>query len=40
MDLHEEDDIVEQMIPTTFHEETEYLIDDNLNILKLHYTKF
>jgi hypothetical protein len=38
--LHEDDVIAEHMIPITFHEETEFLSDDNLNILKRHYMKF
>jgi hypothetical protein len=28
------------MIPTTFHEETEFLSDSNLNTLKRHYMTF
>jgi hypothetical protein len=28
------------MIPTTFHEETEFLSDNNLNSLKRHYMTF
>jgi hypothetical protein len=32
--LHEHDVIAEHMIPTTFHEETEFLSDSNLNSLK------
>jgi hypothetical protein len=35
--LHEDDIIAEHMIPTTFHEETEFLNDSNLNSLKRHY---
>jgi hypothetical protein len=35
--LHEDDVIAEHMIPTTFHEETEFLIDSNTNSLKRHY---
>jgi hypothetical protein len=38
--LHEHDVIAEHMIPTTFNEETEFLSDSNLNILKHHYMKF
>jgi hypothetical protein len=38
--LHEDDVIAEHMIPTTFHEETEFLSDSNLNSLKLHYMTF
>jgi hypothetical protein len=34
--LHEHDVIAEHMIPTTFHEETEFLSDSNLNSLKRH----
>jgi hypothetical protein len=35
--LHENDDIAEHMIPTSFNEETEFLSDSNLNSLKRHY---
>jgi hypothetical protein len=38
--LDEDDDIVEHMIPTKFHEETEFLSDSNLNSLKRHYMTF
>jgi hypothetical protein len=38
--LHEDDGIAEHMIPTTFNEETELLIDSNLNSLKRHYMTF
>jgi hypothetical protein len=38
--LHEDDVIAEHMIPTTFHEETEFLSDSNLNSLKRHYMTF
>jgi hypothetical protein len=38
--LHEDDDIAEHMIPTTFHEEIESLSDSNLNSLKRHYMTF
>jgi hypothetical protein len=38
--LHEDDDIAEHMIPTTFNEETEFLSDSNLNSLKLQYMSF
>jgi hypothetical protein len=38
--LHEDDVIEEPMIPTTFHEETEFLIDSNTNSLKRHYMTF
>jgi hypothetical protein len=38
--LHEDDDIAEHMIPTTFNEEVELLSDNNLNILKRHYMTF
>jgi hypothetical protein len=38
--LHEDDDIAEHMIPTTFNEETEFLSDSNLNSLKRHYMTF
>jgi hypothetical protein len=38
--LHEDDDIAEHMIPTTFHEETKSLSDINLNSLKRHYMTF
>jgi hypothetical protein len=34
--LHEDDVIAEDMIPTTFNEETEFLSDSNLNSLKHH----
>jgi hypothetical protein len=35
--LKEDDDIAEQQIPTAFNEETDFLSEDNMNILKLHY---
>jgi hypothetical protein len=35
--LHEDDEIAEYMIPTTFNEETEFLSDNNTNSLKHHY---
>jgi hypothetical protein len=38
--LHEGDFIAEHMIPTTFHDETDFLSDNNLNSLKSHYMKF
>jgi hypothetical protein len=38
--LHEDDVIAEHMIPTTFHEETEFLSDNNTNSLKSHYMTF
>jgi hypothetical protein len=38
--LHEDDVIAEHMIPTTFHEEIEFLSDNNLNSLKRHYMTF
>jgi hypothetical protein len=38
--LHEDDDIAEHMIPTTFNEDTEFLSDSNWNILKHHYMTF
>jgi hypothetical protein len=38
--LHEDDDIAEHMIPTTFNEETEFSSDNNLNSLKRHYMTF
>jgi hypothetical protein len=38
--LHEDDVIAEHMIPTTFHEETEFLSDNNTNILRRHYMTF
>jgi hypothetical protein len=38
--LHEDHVIAEYMIPTTFHEETEFLSDTNLNSLKHHYMTF
>jgi hypothetical protein len=38
--LHEDDVIAEHMIPTTFNEETEFLSDINLNILRRHYMSF
>jgi dynactin complex subunit len=38
--LREDDGIAEHMIPTTFHEETEFLSDSNLNNLKRHYMTF
>jgi hypothetical protein len=38
--LHEDDVIVEHMIPIKFNEETEFLSDSNLNSLKRHYMKF
>jgi hypothetical protein len=36
--LNEDDVIAEHMIPTTLNEETEFLSDSNLNILKRHNT--
>jgi hypothetical protein len=38
--LHADDIIAEHMILTTFHEETEFLSDSNLNSLKRHYMTF
>jgi hypothetical protein len=38
--LHEDDVIAEQMILTTFHEETEFLSGSNLISLKRHYMTF
>jgi hypothetical protein len=38
--LHEDDGIAEHMIPTTFNEETEFLIDSNLNSLNRDYMTF
>jgi hypothetical protein len=38
--LYEDNVIAEHMIPTTFHEETEFLSDKNLNSLKHHYMTF
>jgi hypothetical protein len=38
--LHEDDVIAEDMIPTTFNDETEFLSDSNLNDLKRHYMTF
>jgi hypothetical protein len=38
--LHEKYVIEEHMIPTTFHEATEFLNDSNLNSLKHHYMTF
>jgi hypothetical protein len=38
--LHEDDDIADHMIPTTFNEETEFLSDSNTNSLKRHYMIF
>jgi hypothetical protein len=38
--LNEDDVIAEHMIPTTFHEETEFLSDSNTNSLKRHYLTF
>jgi hypothetical protein len=38
--LHEDDVIAEHMILTTFNEETEFLIDSNLNGLQRHYMTF
>jgi hypothetical protein len=38
--LNEDDVIAEHMIPTTFHEETEFLSDSNTNSLKRHYMTF
>jgi hypothetical protein len=38
--LHEDDVIAEHMIPTTFHEETEFLSDSKLNSLNCHYMTF
>jgi hypothetical protein len=34
--LHEDDVNAKHMIPTTFHEEREFLSDSNLNSLKRH----
>jgi hypothetical protein len=38
--LNEDDVIAENLIPTTFNEETEFLSDSNLNSLKRHYMTF
>jgi hypothetical protein len=38
--LHKDDVIAKHMIPTTFNEETELLVNSNLNILKRHYMTF
>jgi hypothetical protein len=38
--LDEDDVIAEHMIPTAFHEETEFLSDSKLNSLKRHYMTF
>jgi hypothetical protein len=38
--LNEDDVITEHMIPTTFNEETETLLDSNSNSLKSHYMTF
>jgi hypothetical protein len=38
--LHEDDVISENMIPTTFNEETEFLSDSNTNSLKRHYMTY
>jgi hypothetical protein len=38
--LHEDDVIVQQIIPTTFNEEKEFLSDSNTNSLKRHYMIF
>jgi hypothetical protein len=38
--FNEDDVIAEHMIPTTFHEETEFLSDNNTNSLKSHYMTF
>jgi hypothetical protein len=38
--LHEDDVFAEHMIPNTFIQETEFLSDNNLNSLKLHYMTF
>jgi hypothetical protein len=38
--LHVDDVIAEHEIPTTFNEETEFLIDSNTNSLKRHYMTF
>jgi hypothetical protein len=38
--LHEDDVIAKHMIPTTFHEETDFLSDSNTNSLKRHYMTF
>jgi hypothetical protein len=38
--LNEDDVIAEHMIPTRFHEETEFLSDSNTNSLKRHYMTF
>jgi hypothetical protein len=38
--LHVDDIIAEHIIPTTFHGETKFLSDSNLNSLKSHYMTF
>jgi hypothetical protein len=38
--LHEDDVITEHMIPTAFHEETEFLSDSNTNSLRRHFMTF
>jgi hypothetical protein len=38
--LYDDDVISEHMIPTTIHEETEFLSDSNTNSLKRHYMTF
>jgi hypothetical protein len=38
--LNEDDVIAEQMIATTFNEETEFLSDSNTNSFKRHYMTF
>jgi hypothetical protein len=38
--LHEDDNIVERIMPTTFNEETEFLSHSELNSLKRHYITF
>jgi hypothetical protein len=38
--LNEDDVIAEHMIPTTLHDETEFLSDSNTNSLKRHYMTF
>jgi hypothetical protein len=35
--LNKDDDLSEQMIPTTFNEETEFLSDSKIKSLKRHY---
>jgi hypothetical protein len=38
--LHEDDDIIDHMIPTTFNEDTEFLSHSKLNSLERHYMTF